>query len=80
VRPPDPTFLWDLAALTATAHHQEIELTRSGAMPKRAAQRLIAEGGVKVDGSPVTDPAARWPAEGPAVLQVGARKFVRITP
>jgi len=41
VRPPDPTFLWDLAALTATAHHQEIELTRSGAMPKRAAQRLL---------------------------------------
>ncbi|MEO7001327.1 MAG: helicase-associated domain-containing protein [Ktedonobacterales bacterium] len=41
VRPADPTFLWDLAALTAAAHHQEIELTRSSALPKRAAQRLL---------------------------------------
>jgi tyrosyl-tRNA synthetase len=47
---------------------------------KRAAQRLIAEGAVKVDGTPVTDPGARWTASGPAVLQVGSRKFVRITP
>jgi tyrosyl-tRNA synthetase len=47
---------------------------------KRAAQRLIAEGGVKVDGAPVTDPAARWSASTPAVLQVGSRKFVRIIP
>lgn len=47
---------------------------------KRAAQRLIAEGAVKVDGVPVTDPAARWTATGPAVLQVGSRKFVRIVP
>jgi tyrosyl-tRNA synthetase len=47
---------------------------------KRAAQRLIAEGGVKVDGTPVTDPGARWKAAGPAVLQVGSRKFVRVLP
>ncbi|HEV3088451.1 MAG TPA: tyrosine--tRNA ligase [Candidatus Elarobacter sp.] len=47
---------------------------------KRAAQRLIAEGGVKVDGTPVTDPAARWNASKPAVLQVGSRKFVRVIP
>ena len=47
---------------------------------KRAAQRLIAEGAVKVDGAAVTDPAARWTASSPAVLQVGSRKFVRITP
>jgi len=47
---------------------------------KRAAQRLIAEGGVRVDGAPVTDPKARWTADGPAVLQVGSRKFVRIIP
>ncbi len=47
---------------------------------KRAAQRLIAEGGVKVDGTPVTDPSARWDANGPAVLQVGSRKFVRVIP
>jgi tyrosyl-tRNA synthetase len=47
---------------------------------KRAAQRLIAEGAVKVDGTPVTDPGARWTAQAPAVLQVGSRKFVRIIP
>jgi len=47
---------------------------------KRAALRLIAEGGVRVDGSVVTDPAARWTARGPGVLQVGSRKFVRVIP
>ncbi len=41
VRPADPTFLWDLAALTAAASQQEIELTRAGSLPKRAAQRLL---------------------------------------
>jgi tyrosyl-tRNA synthetase len=47
---------------------------------KRAATRLIAEGAVRIDGTPVTDPGARWTATVPAVLQVGSRKFVRITP
>ena len=47
---------------------------------KRAAQRLIGEGAVKVDGTPVTDPGARWTTAGPAVLQVGSRKFARIIP
>ena len=47
---------------------------------KRAALRLIAEGGVRVDGAVVTDAGARWPASGPGVLQVGSRKFVRIIP
>ena len=41
IRPSDTTFLWDLAALTAVAHHSDIELTRSGSLPKRAAQRLL---------------------------------------
>ena len=47
---------------------------------KRAAARLVGEGGVRIDGTTVTDPAARWTAEGPAVLQVGSRKFVRVVP
>lgn len=47
---------------------------------KRAATRLLGEGAVKVDGSTVTDPGARWTARAPAVLQVGSRKFVRILP
>src|SRR5262249_39106436 len=41
IKPPDTTFLWDLAVLVAAAHHQEVELTRGGALPKRAAQRLL---------------------------------------
>jgi tyrosyl-tRNA synthetase len=45
---------------------------------KRAAQRLIAEGAVRVDGGVVSDPKAAWNAAESAVLQVGARKFVRI--
>jgi tyrosyl-tRNA synthetase len=46
---------------------------------KRAAQRLIAEGGVRIDGVVVTDAAARWDG-GAGVLQVGSRKFARIVP
>ncbi len=58
----------------------ELLLAAGFAESKRAAQRLIAEGGVKVDGAAVTDPGARWTASGPAVLQVGSRKFVRVIP
>jgi tyrosyl-tRNA synthetase len=47
---------------------------------KRAAQRLIAVGAVKIDGSAVTDPKASWDADAPAVLQVGSRKFIRVLP
>jgi tyrosyl-tRNA synthetase len=47
---------------------------------KRAATRLIGEGAVKIDGTVVEDPAARWSATAPAVLQVGSRKFVRVIP
>ena len=41
MRPADTTFLWDLIVLVAAAGQQEIELTRSGSLPKRAAQRLL---------------------------------------
>jgi tyrosyl-tRNA synthetase len=58
----------------------ELLVAAGFAESKRAAQRLIGEGAVKVDGVPVTDPGARWTAPGPAVLQVGSRKFVRVIP
>ncbi|HEV2738627.1 MAG TPA: tyrosine--tRNA ligase [Candidatus Elarobacter sp.] len=58
----------------------ELLVAAGFAESKRAAQRLIGEGAVKVDGVPVTDPGARWTAAGPAVLQVGSRKFARIIP
>lgn len=47
---------------------------------KRAAQRLIGEGAVRIDGSVVLDANARWTAVVPAVLQVGSRRFVRVLP
>ena len=47
---------------------------------KRAAQRLLSEGGVRIDGTVVKDPHAAWTAAAPAVLQVGSRKFVRVIP
>ncbi len=47
---------------------------------KRAATRLIAEGGVRIDGVVLTDPGARWTAAQPAVLQAGSRRFVRVIP
>ncbi|HEX3270632.1 MAG TPA: hypothetical protein VHR15_08280, partial [Ktedonobacterales bacterium] len=40
IRPADTTFVWDVAVLVAASYAQEIELTRSGTLPKRAAQRL----------------------------------------
>jgi tyrosyl-tRNA synthetase len=47
---------------------------------KRAAERLISGGGVKVDGIVVNDPRAAWSSSGPAVLSVGSKKFVRVLP
>jgi tyrosyl-tRNA synthetase len=56
-------------------------LVKAGfAESKRAAERLISGNGVKVDGIVVSDPRAAWPSTGPAVLSVGSRKFVRVTP
>ena len=56
----------------------DVVVAANFAESKRAAQRLIAEGAVKIDGSVVTDPKAIWDTSRPAVLQVGSRKFVRV--
>ena len=45
---------------------------------KRAAERLVSQGGVRIDGIVVTDPKALWTAKAPAVLQSGSRRFVRV--
>ena len=47
---------------------------------KRAAERLIAQGGVRIDGTSLRDPAALWPAGTSGVLAVGSRRFIRIIP
>jgi tyrosyl-tRNA synthetase len=44
------------------------------------ARRLIEQGGVRIDGEPVSDPDAEFPREGLAgrVVQVGRRRFLRL--
>ncbi len=50
------------------------------ASSKAEAKRLIRQGGVRLDGEPVTDPDAELPGEAlrGRVLQVGRRRFVRL--
>jgi tyrosyl-tRNA synthetase len=45
-----------------------------------AARRLIEQGGVRLDGEPVTDPKREYPARElrGKVLQVSRRRFVRL--
>jgi tyrosyl-tRNA synthetase len=45
---------------------------------KGEAKRLVAGGGVKLDGEKLSDPQAELGASAGAVLQAGKRKFVRI--
>jgi tyrosyl-tRNA synthetase len=58
----------------------DVVVAATFAPSKRDARRLIAEGAVRIDGTVVSAPAARWPAAGPAVLQVGPRRFMRVLP
>jgi tyrosyl-tRNA synthetase len=50
------------------------------ATSKSAARRLIEQGGVRLDGEPVTDPSAEYPLEELTgkVLQVSRRRFLRL--
>ena len=55
-------------------------LKSSGVCPSTSeALRMIEQGGVKVDGEKVADKAMRLAIGGPYVLQVGKRKFARVT-
>jgi len=56
----------------------EVMVKAGFAESRRAAERLITGNAVKVDGEVVRDPNASWTAGGPAVLSVGARRFVRV--
>jgi tyrosyl-tRNA synthetase len=47
---------------------------------KSQAKRLVAQGGVRIDGEPAADPMQVVALSGPAVLQVGKRGFVRLIP
>jgi len=58
----------------------EVMVKAGFAESRRAAERLISGNAVKVDGEPVRDVNAAWTARAPAVLSVGARRFVRVLP
>jgi tyrosyl-tRNA synthetase len=45
---------------------------------KRAAQRLITDRAVRIDGDVVTEKGARWPDKDVCILQVGSRRFIRV--
>jgi tyrosyl-tRNA synthetase len=72
----------DIAEMRLGANDKltDVLLAAKFADSKRAAQRLVAEGAVKIDGIVANDPHAHWSAKSPAVLQVGARRFIRILP
>ncbi len=54
-------------------------LVRAGlAASNSEARRLVAQGGVRLDGEVVTDPEFDWPARSGVVVQVGKRRFARI--
>jgi tyrosyl-tRNA synthetase len=65
-------------ALDGCGRVAELLLKAGFAQSRREAERLIAGGGVKVDGVVVSDPRAVWNADSPAVLSVGSRRFVRV--
>jgi tyrosyl-tRNA synthetase len=50
------------------------------AKSKRDAERLVAGGGVRLDGVPIVDAHLPWSASDPVVLAVGSRRFVRVLP
>jgi tyrosyl-tRNA synthetase len=49
------------------------------AKSRNEAKRLIEQGGVRLNGVTMKDPGAAVSVEGEPVLQVGKRKFVRLT-
>jgi tyrosyl-tRNA synthetase len=58
----------------------EILVKAGFAQSRREAERLIAGGGVKLDGAELQDPKAAWTATEPVVLSVGSRRFARVVP
>jgi tyrosyl-tRNA synthetase len=69
----------EMPTLRASGQQRLTELLVAAgfAESKRAAERLIHQGGVRINGVPVTDAAATLAGDG-AVLSVGARRFVRV--
>ena len=73
-----PTGELDEIELGECKRVAEVLVKAGMAESRRAAERLIAGNGVKVDGEPISDANAAWTAALPAVLSVGSRRFVRV--
>lgn len=74
-----PTEL-DEMSLGDAKRISEVLVKAGFAESRRAAERLISGNAVKIDGEVVRDGNAPWSATAPAVLSVGARRFVRVLP
>lgn len=70
----------EMPTLQAAGDRKLVDLiVKAGfAESKRAAERLIAQGGVRIDGDAVSDPATALDSKDSFVLSVGARRFVRV--
>jgi len=74
----------DIAEVTVSAGADGIgiaNLLKAAALTASTSEalRMIAQGGVKIDGEKVTDKALKLAAGTTAVVQVGKRKFARVT-
>jgi tyrosyl-tRNA synthetase len=73
---PDHTFEAPAPDGLAIAH----AMTLAGLSPSNSeSARLIEQGGVKLDNSPVSNRGSKIPKGSTALLQVGKRKFARVT-
>ena len=63
---------WDFDLTHLVSFHFQVSRT--------TAVQKIREGAIRLDGSKVADPQARYAFDKPVVLQFGKRKFVRLVP
>jgi tyrosyl-tRNA synthetase len=76
-----PADLREVAADPGWRHIADALVACGFATSKREAERLVAGGGVKLEGTVVTDPRRPWSnGNTPVVIAVGNRRFARIVP
>ena len=71
----------EMETLTVTGEPMLVDFLAEKALvkSKSEARRLIEQGGLKVEGHTIDDVGARLEFKGETVVQVGKRKFVRVT-
>ncbi|HZV77521.1 MAG TPA: tyrosine--tRNA ligase [Candidatus Babeliales bacterium] len=75
-----PTGDLDEMSLGDCKRVTEVLVKAGFAQSRREAERLVSGNAVKIDGELVRDANAAWTHAAPAVLSVGARRFVRVLP